>query len=68
MTTRQCLWCGVPEQRWKDAGGQEHVNLNPLDGLCVSCLIEYAKGVQRPAVQGMTWRDHRQAAAGREQE
>lgn len=39
-TTRRCPGCGVPEQRTTD-GRTEQVNLCPLTGLCVDCLIAY---------------------------
>lgn len=40
--------CGVPEDRKKDASGREVVNLDPVSGKCVTCLVA---SVKRAALQ-----------------
>ena len=37
---RQCKRCGLLEHRQKDAKGRETLNLDPVSGLCVSCLSQ----------------------------
>lgn len=40
--TRRCPNCGVVEARWT-VGNVAHVNLSPLDGNCIDCLIAFTK-------------------------
>ena len=39
MTDRVCVDCGTPEIRSQDAKGKPTVNLNPLTGQCVPCML-----------------------------
>lgn len=39
---RTCPNCGVQESRWTK-GGRDHVNLSPITGQCVDCLIAMTK-------------------------
>ena len=39
---RTCPTCGVAEQRWV-VGNVDYVNLSPLTGNCVACLVKLTK-------------------------
>jgi hypothetical protein len=39
---RACIDCGIREERRREQGRDE-VNLDPVSGRCVQCLIAYAK-------------------------
>lgn len=41
---RTCPNCSTPESRWT-VDGREHVNLSPLTGQCVSCLVAMTKEI-----------------------
>lgn len=43
MEPRVCPDCGVAEARWTTSN-VAYVNLSPLTGQCVDCLIKLAKG------------------------
>jgi hypothetical protein len=40
---RVCPDCGEQEQRRTDGAGRPLLNLDPVSGRCVKCLIAYAK-------------------------
>lgn len=41
MTDRVCVDCGTPETRRKDARGRVVLNLNPLTGQCLTCMLAH---------------------------
>lgn len=58
---RKCPNCGVEESRWR-ANGRESVNLDPITGNCVTCLIELAKEIRQTAPVSLPF-DPKAAAA-----
>lgn len=46
VSERTCANCGTPEERKRDARGRNVVNLDPLSGLCLVCILARAAGTK----------------------
>jgi hypothetical protein len=57
---RTCPDCGVAEDR-RIVGGRELVNLDPVTGRCVECLVRHAKRIVAAPAEPRDWQ---RAAAG----
>lgn len=56
---KRCVTCGMQQERWRDKGGREKTNIDPISGKCIDCLAK-DKGVKPDESQPF---DAKQAAA-----
>ena len=46
---RACVDCGQPEDRRKDASGRPLLNLDPVSGKCIQCLVQSVQARPMPS-------------------